>query len=93
MVLIATIEFISTNRSKLIAIFIVLASIYYSIFNIFRKVERKIVKHYFDYKYNFVRTLEESIQGAELVTICGLKPDVLKRAEQKYESLASYKLA
>jgi hypothetical protein len=51
------------------------------------------VKHYFDYKYNFVRTLEESIQGAELFTICDLKPDVLKRAEQKYESLASYKLA
>ena len=92
-ILIATIEFISTNRSKLIAIFVVLASIYYSIFYIYRKVERKVVRHYYDYKYNYVRSLEESIQGAELFNICGLKQEVLKRAEGKYMELASYKLA
>ena len=63
-ILIATIEFISTNRSKLIAIFIVLAAMYYSIFILFRKVTRKILKHYYDYKYNFVRCLQESIQGS-----------------------------
>ena len=92
-ILIATIEFISTNRSKLIAIFVVLAAVYYSIFYIYRKVERKVVRHYYDYKYNYVRSLEESIQGAELFNICGLKQEVLARAEGKYMELASYKLA
>jgi hypothetical protein len=51
------------------------------------------VKHYYDYKYNYVRSLEESIQGAELFNICGRKTDVIERAEKKYEELASYKLA
>jgi len=92
-ILIATIEFISTNRSKLIAIFVVLSAIYYSIFYLFRKVERRIVKHYYEYKYNYVRSLEESIQGAELFNICGLKQQVLARAEEKCQQLAAYKLA
>jgi hypothetical protein len=62
------------------AIFVVLAAIYYSIFLLFRKIERKIVKHFFDYKYNFVRCLEESIQGAELINICEFKKEVMQRA-------------
>jgi ABC-type bacteriocin/lantibiotic exporter with double-glycine peptidase domain len=92
-ILIATIEFISTNRSKLIAIFIVLAAIYYSIFVLFRKIERKIVKHFYDYKYNFVRCLQESIDGAEMFNICEFKTEVIARAEQKYLVLAQYKLS
>lgn len=92
-VLIATIEFISANRTKLLAIFILLATIYYSILRLFRKVERKIVQHYYDYKYNFVRCLEEGLQGAELVNVCGVKDEVLRRAEDKYAGIASYKLA
>lgn len=71
----------------------VLSAVYYSIFYLFRKVERRIVKHYYDYKYNYVRSLEESIQGAEMFNICGLKAHVLARAEEKYTQLASYKLA
>lgn len=92
-ILIATIEFISTNRSKLIAIFVVLAFVYYSILYLFRKIERKIVKHYYDYKYNFVRSLEESLQGAELFKVADIKKDVMARAEQKYMGLAAYKLS
>ena len=83
-ILIATIEFISTNRSKLIGILIFLISIYYSIFHIFRKIERKIVRHYYDYKYSYVRTLEECIKGANLFNVSGLKQEMINRAEKKY---------
>lgn len=91
--MIATIEFISSNRATLASIFLVLTSIYYLIFVIFRKVLFKIVKHYYDCKYNYVRVFEESIEGAEVIRVWGIKKDVMLRAEQKYETVASYKIA
>lgn len=51
------------------------------------------MRHYYEYKYNYVRSLEESIQGAEIFNICQLKAEVIRRAEDKYKELASYKLA
>jgi len=82
--MIATIEFISSNRAMLAGILLVFTSIYYLIFVVFRNVLLKIVRHYYSCKYNYVRVFEESIDGAGIVRVWGIKKDVMARAEQKY---------
>ncbi len=73
-------------------IFLVCA-VYYSISVILRKVEHKVVRHYYDYKYEFVRVFEECLEGAVLFQIFGTQADVMRRADNIYRKLAAYKLA
>ena len=70
-----------------------LVAVYYLAFKLVRTVEKKVVKYYYDYKYSFVRLLEESVRGAGMYKIFAIKPEIMKRAEDKYQRLASYKLA
>lgn len=92
-IFVATIEFITTNRTNIVVIMLFLMVVYYVAFKVIRTVEKKVVKYYYDYKYSYVRLLEESVRGAGMYKIFGIKSEVMKRTEDKYERLASYKLA
>ena len=56
-------------------------------------MERKIVAHFYEYKYQYVRILEESFKGAHHFSIFDKQLATLKKAESAYRKLASYKLA
>ena len=92
-ILIVTVFFISSDGLTVLFIFTLIIGIYTSIFLVFRSVERKIVKHYYDYKYGFVKCFEESIEGADYFRVFGSKKKLVKRAEKKYRNLAAYKQA
>ncbi len=70
-----------------------LVVVYYLVFKVIRTVEKKVIKFYYDYKYSYVRVLEESVRGASMYQIFDIKNEILKRTEDKYQRLASYKLA
>lgn len=74
-------------------IFGIISILYISIFLVFRKVERLVVRHYYDYKYSFVKTFEEGLEGADYFHVYGKDEFIIKRAEMKYRRLAAYKLA
>lgn len=61
-------------------IFGVIALLYFTIFVLFRKVEKLVVKHYYDFKYSFVKTFEESLEGADYFHVYGSKNYIIKRA-------------
>ena len=63
--LIVTIRFISSDGFSLAVMFTLIAGLYFSILWLFRTVERKVVKHFYDFKYEYVKNLEESIQGSD----------------------------
>jgi hypothetical protein len=44
---------------------------YLTVYYILRTVERKVVNYYEEYKYHYVRVLEESIGGAKLIELNG----------------------
>lgn len=46
--------------------------VYYVVFKVIRTVEKKVVKYYYDYKYSYVRLLEESVRGAGMYKIFGI---------------------
>lgn len=92
-IFIATIFFVSSNKKNVLFITVFIGIIYYSILVFLRKVESKIVCHYYDYKYSLVRTFEECIRGAQIIKIFSVKEEFLKRAHLKYENLAAYKLS
>jgi hypothetical protein len=58
-----------------------------------RSIETKVVSHYYEYKYEFVRVFEESITSSEIIRIYDVKLEFLETAKAKYKSLAAYKLA
>lgn len=62
--LIVTVVFISSDGFTVLLFFAIIIFLYASIYLIFRKVENKIITHYYDYKYGFVKCFEESLQGA-----------------------------
>lgn len=78
-IFVATIEFITTNRKNILIIMTFLIVIYFTVFKIIRSVEKKVVKYYYDYKYSYVRVLEESVRGAGMYKIFGIKKEIMKR--------------
>ena len=92
-ILIVTVFFISSDGFTAVAIFSTIFAFYTSIFWVFRSVEKKIVKHYYDYKYGFVKCFEESLEGADYFRVFGSKKKLVTRAENKYRSFAAYKQA
>ena len=92
-ILMTTVFFISSNGAMAVIIFGLIALIYFSIFTLFRKVEKLVVKHYYDFKYAFVKTFQESLEGADYFHVFGSRQYIIKRAETKYKQLASYKHA
>ena len=71
-ILIATALFISGNHPTVPLATVVVAMFYYFILSILRKANSQIVKHYYDYKYEFVKVFNESIEGAQLIKIYGV---------------------
>lgn len=54
-ILIITIYIVSAGRSNIFVTIFVVCAIYLSIGLILRRVEHKVIKHYYDYKYEFVK--------------------------------------
>ena len=50
-----------------------IAMIYLLIFRIIRNVEKKVIRNYYNYKYGFVRILEESLRGADMFKVYDVK--------------------
>jgi hypothetical protein len=50
-----------------------IGTIYISILYFLRSIETKVVAHYYDYKYEFVRVFEESIAASEIIKIYDVK--------------------
>lgn len=71
----------------------VVAGLYFFILTLLRRAHSKILKHYYDYKYEFVKVFNESIEGAQLIKIYGVGRELVRKAKKKYSNLASYKLA
>ena len=63
-ILIATIFFISANKNTILIITFFISTIYISVLLFLRSVETKVVSHYYDYKYEFVKIFEESITSS-----------------------------
>lgn len=72
-ILLATIMFVTSNKTTILVTIILIGTIYISILLFLRSVERKVVSHYYDYKYEFVRVFEESITSAEIIKIYDVK--------------------
>jgi hypothetical protein len=85
--------FVSSNKQNVLIIITLIAIVYFSVFAFLRAVENKVVHHYYDYKYEFVRVFEESVTASEIIKIYDVKAEFLERAKQKYMRLAAYKLA
>lgn len=92
-ILISTALFISRNHSKILIATVGVAFLYFSILTLLRRAHSKILKHYYDYKYEFVKVFNESIEGAQLIKIYGVGRELVRKAKVKYTNLASYKLA
>lgn len=92
-ILIATIFFVTSNKQTIIIIILFIGTIYVSILLFLRSIETKVVSHYYDYKYEFVRVFEESITASEIIKIYDVKAEFIERAKEKYLRLAAYKLA
>lgn len=54
-ILIVTVIFISSDGVTVLIFFSVIIFLYTAIYWVFRKVEKKIIAHYYDYKYGFVK--------------------------------------
>lgn len=52
-----------------------------------------MLKRYYDYKYEYVKVFDESIEGSELINVYGVTNEVVAKAKSKYINLASYKMA
>jgi exosortase/archaeosortase len=78
-IFVATIEFITTNRKNILIIMAFLVIVYFFVFKTIRTVEKKVIKNYYDYKYSYVRLLEESVRGATIYKIFNIKEEVMKR--------------
>lgn len=92
-ILIATVIFIGGRHLLVVLITFLIACIYYGLYAGVRKAQSMIVSHYYDYKYEFVKVFNESIEGAGVIRIYGVGKEVLRKAQRKYTALAGYKLA
>lgn len=54
-ILVITIYFVSAGRSNIFVTITFVCLVYFLLGKILRRVEHKVVKHYYDYKYEFVR--------------------------------------
>jgi len=68
-ILISTALFVGGSHSLILIITVIVAVIYFGIFLMLRKVHSCIVKHHSEYKYEFVKVFNESIQGASFIKI------------------------
>ena len=92
-ILIATIYFLAQSKKSLVIMTLGITATYLTVYYILRTVERKVVNYYEEYKYHYVRVLEESIGGAKLIELNGASNQVLKNARKAYTKFASYKIA
>jgi ABC-type bacteriocin/lantibiotic exporter with double-glycine peptidase domain len=92
-ILTATALFISRNHPMILVATVGVALLYFSILTLLRRAHSKILKHHYDYKYEFVKVFNESIEGAQLIKIYGVGRELVRKAKSKYTNLASYKLA
>ena len=58
---------------------------YFTIYSIIRTVERTVVNFYEEFKYHYVRVLEESISGAKLIKTHGATEALLDNAKLAYK--------
>lgn len=72
--------FISSDGYSVLTFFSIIILIYTAIYIIFRLVQKKVVTHYYDYKYGFVKSYEESLEGAEYFDIFETQDEFIKRA-------------
>ncbi len=68
-ILVATIYFLSESSKELILMTLFITATYMSVYFILRAVERRVVNYYEEYKYKYVKVLEESIGGAKHIKI------------------------
>jgi hypothetical protein len=68
-ILIATALFVGGSHPLILLITVIVGVIYSGIFFILRKVHSCILKHHSDYKYEFVKVFNESVQGASFIKI------------------------
>jgi hypothetical protein len=92
-ILIITIIVVSAGRTNILITIFVVCAIYLSIGFILRRVEHKVVKHYYDYKYEFVKIFEECLDGGLTIQMFRGVDDVLRRTHKVYRHIAAYKLA
>lgn len=92
-ILIATALFVGGSHSLVLLITAAVAFLYFLILRLLRRAHSRILKHYYDYKYEFVKVFNESIEGAPLIKVYGVAHEVVQKAKRKYKDLASYKLA
>lgn len=79
-ILLVTVIFISHDGYTVLFFFTIIIIIYTAIYLIFRKVQNRVIQHYYDYKYGFVKCFEEGLQGAEYFAVYGSKTSLIKRA-------------
>jgi len=71
-ILIATALFISGNHWYLLLASAGVAAIYTAIWGFLRRAQVRILRHFYDYKYQFVKVFNESIEGAQLIKVYGV---------------------
>lgn len=92
-ILIATALFVGGSHYIVLFMTMGVAGLYFAIWSLVRKAQVCILKRYYDYKYEFVKVFNESIEGSNLINVFGVKKEVVIKAKDKYTNLASYKLA
>lgn len=72
-ILIATVLFIGSSHIIIIFVTICIAVIYQLIWTVIKNANKCILKYYYDYKYEFVKVFGESIEGANLIKVYGVR--------------------
>ena len=92
-ILVATALIVGGSHPLILMASVFVALFYYFLLKLLRRAHFNILRHYYDYKYEFVKVFNESIEGAPLIRVFGATEDVILKARLKYTRLASYKLA
>lgn len=92
-ILVATALFVGGSHYIVLIMTVGVAGVYYCIWELCRNAEMLILKRYYDYKYEFVKVFNESLEGAQLINVCGANNEVIEKGKDKYTNFASYKLA
>lgn len=79
-ILIATLVFVAQGKQAII-LGLLIALLYGAVWSLLRVVECHVVQHYYDFKYAFVRVLEESIQGAQTFRIFHVESEFIAVAK------------
>lgn len=83
-ILIATIYFISESSTDLILMTLGITATYMTVYFILRPVEKKVVDCFEEFKYKYVKVLEESIGGAKHIEIHEASKAVIDNAKKAY---------